>query len=127
MKPLEKVLHVDDDQDIREIARLALEVVGDLTVLQCASGDEALSIASGFQPDLFLLDSVMPEMSGEETWNQLRKLSGLADVPAVFMTAKAQESVVKELIGLGAIAVITKPFDPIELCTQIRSAWHSQG
>lgn len=126
MKSLKTVLHVDDDKDIREIARIAMEIVGDLTVLQCASGKAALDAAPAFQPDLFLLDVMMPELSGEETWAQLRRLPGMSEVPAIFMTAKAQESVADKLIELGAIAVITKPFDPMELCMQIRTAWTSQ-
>ena len=129
MKELNKILHVDDDGDIREIARMALELVAQMTVHQCSSGKEALEQAEGFQPDLFLLDVMMPEMSGEETWRKLLEIPALAGVPAIFMTAKAEASISRDLRQAGAIAVITKPFDPMTLGDQIREAWaaHSQS
>jgi len=123
MAELQKILHVDDDDDIRIIAKMALEVVGNLTVEQCSSGMDALEVAPQYKPDLFLLDVMMPVMGGEETWQKLRNIPGMENVPAIFMTAKAQDAATGALIELGAIAVITKPFDPMELCSQIRSAW----
>jgi CheY-like chemotaxis protein len=126
MVDLTRILHVDDDEDIRIIAQMALQVVGDLTVLQCASGAEAVEEAPRFAPDLFLLDVMMPDMGGEETWHELRKLPGLETVPAIFMTAKAQASVAEALIANGAIGVISKPFDPMTLCAEIRTIWDAR-
>lgn len=125
MKELCKVLHVDDDDDIRMIARMALEVVGSLDVHQCASGPQAIADAAAFAPDLFLLDYMMPEMSGEDTLRALRKIPGLENVPAIFMTARVQPDIAKALLDDGALAVIPKPFDPMELCTQLHAAWQS--
>lgn len=126
MPELPKILHVEDDPDIREIAQMALEVVGGLEVVQCASGAEALEAAPSSAPDLILLDVMMPGMSGDETLLALRKMPQFADTPAIFMTAKAQQSEVERLKDLGAKAVITKPFDPMTLADQILAVWNAR-
>ena len=68
---------------------------------------------------------MMPEMTGEETWRQLAKQQELKDVPAIFMTAKAERSNVDKLLKLGALSVITKPFDPTKLCERIDKEWQA--
>lgn len=125
MATLGKLLHVEDDPDIREIVKLALSVSGELVVEQCESGPMALAMAPQFRPDLYLLDSLMPEMSGEKTWLELQKLRGLENVPAIFMTAKARAVEAKGFLELGALCVITKPFDPMSLQDEIQSAWNN--
>lgn len=121
--PLSHILHVEDDPDIRAIAKLALVTVGGLEVTQCASGAEFLAAAEGCIPDLVLLDVMMPELDGPETLRQLRTLPGMSEVPAVFMTAKAQPEEISEYQALGAIGVIPKPFDPLTLADQVRRLW----
>ena len=123
MSRLQKILHVDDDNDICTIVKIALETVGDMTVEQCNSGREAVEKAPVFRPHLFLLDVMMPEMGGEETLLELRKLPGMENIPAIFITAKAEASVSSALLEKGAIAVIKKPFDPMRLCAELVSAW----
>ncbi|GGL70998.1 response regulator [Wenxinia marina] len=123
MADLKKVLHVDDDEDIRVIAGMALEAVGSLTVCPCESGPDALQKAPDFQPDLFLLDYMMPGMDGEETAKQLHAISGLESVPVVFMTARVQGDVTRTLLDNGAIGVISKPFDPMTLADQLAAIW----
>lgn len=124
---LPKVLHVEDDPDIREIALIALETVGGLNVEQCSSGQEALERAPDLAPDLFLLDVMMPGMNGEETFLALRALPQFAATPAIFMTAKAQPVEVARLRELGADDVITKPFDPMTLAEQIIDIWNRRN
>ncbi len=114
-----KLLHVEDDPDIRTIAGIALETVGGFNLKQCESGNEALGIAEDFAPDILLLDAMMPGLSGAETLVALRKIDSMAGVPAIFMTAKVQPEEVKEFLSLGAIGVITKPFDPMKLSDEI--------
>lgn len=126
MAELRKVLHVDDDEDIRVIAKMSLEVVGDLAVHQCSSGMQAIEEAVAAQPDLFLLDYMMPGMNGEETLRGLRQIPGLENVPVIFMTARIQPDVSEALKRDGAIEVIAKPFDPMDLCAQLRQAWARQ-
>jgi CheY-like chemotaxis protein len=118
-----KVLHVEDDADILEIAKLALEDVGGLEVLQCNNGHKAIERAAGFGPDLMLLDVMMPEMSGIELLSQLRAIPALKGVPAIFMTARAQANEIAELKALGALDVVVKPFDPMVLAEDLRRAY----
>lgn len=126
MKPLVRILHVDDDDDIRAVTKVALEVIGNFKVSQFSSGSEALEHAQAFAPQLFLLDVMMPKMSGEETWAGLSALPGLEKTPVIFMTAKAEPSFADSLLDRGALAVITKPFAPAQLCSTILDAWNDQ-
>lgn len=116
-----RVLHVDDDADIREITLLALETVGGMNVVSVGSGQAALDALDSFTPDVFLLDYMMPEMSGEELYQQLQLRPEIRDVPCIFMTARVQSSEVVALEALGAKAVIEKPFDPMTLADKIRA------
>ena len=120
---LQKVLYVEDDADIRTIATLALEAVGGLTLQACASGAEALAKATAFAPDLLLLDVMMPGMDGPTTLARLRELPATRDVPVVFMTAKVQASEVQHYKALGALGVISKPFDPMALASEVQALW----
>jgi len=123
LERLQKVLYVEDDGDIRTIAMLALETVGGLEVRACASGAEAVQAAPAFAPQLLLLDVMMPGMDGPTTLARLRELPATAPVPVVFMTAKVQASEVEQYRALGAIGVITKPFDPMALARQVQDLW----
>ncbi len=123
MKALAKILMVEDESDIQAIARLALEAVGGFTVSTCASGAEALASGPAFQPDLILLDVMMPGLDGPGTLQALRRTPGLAAVPVVFMTAKVQPQEIANLRSLGALGVIAKPFDPMTLSSTIRNIW----
>lgn len=123
MSKLPRVVHVEDDPDIREIALIALEMVGGLEVVQFASGREALDGAVAARPDLFLLDVMMPGMNGEETLRALRQMPEFETTPVIFMTAKAQQSDVRKFLDAGALEVIVKPFDPMQLATQILAIW----
>jgi len=120
---LQRILYVEDDPDIRTIANLALSVVGGLTVEVCRSGAEALARAEDFRPDMVVLDVMMPDMDGPETLARLRLLPQTAATPAVFMTAKVQSSEVSHYMSLGALGVISKPFDPMQLAQQLRALW----
>ena len=123
MEKLQRILHVDDAEDIRMIIKITLEMVCRYHVDQFASGEEAVAQAKSCNPQLFQLDFMMPDMDGMETWKALRTLPGFADIPAIFVTAKAEENFSKTMMDQGALAVITKPFDPMELCGQIEQAW----
>lgn len=120
---LNRILHVEDEPDIQEIARVSLETVGRFTVATCSSGREALDRAESFEPDLLLLDVMMPDMDGPTTLGELRKLPGIENTPTVFMTAKVQAHEIERFKELGAIDVITKPFDPMSLADQVRAIW----
>ena len=125
MRELKLVLYVEDDPDIQMVAQMALEVVGGLTLRSCSSGREALDAVASCQPDLILLDVMMPEMDGPSTLAELRKLPVTASTPVVFMTAKVQAAEVSHYRSLGAIGVIAKPFDPMQLAQQVRQLWET--
>ena len=118
-----RVLMVEDDPDIRAVAHLSLTAVGGFSVVQCASGTEALKQAPGFAPDLVLLDVMMPDMDGPTTLRALQQLPCMAGVPLVFMTAKVQPQEVLAYRDLGAADVVAKPFDPMTLPTTLRAIW----
>lgn len=124
MSELRRILYVEDEADIREVAQLALGAVGGFDVEVCASGSEALARGQAFAPDLLLLDVMMPGMDGPTTLARLREIPALAETPTIFMTAKVQPQEVVALRALGAIEVIAKPFDPMRLAENIRSIWN---
>ena len=105
---------------------MALEVVGGLTVRSCSESEDALAAAPEFEPDLFLLDVMMPGRDGPETWQALKELPGFADTPAIFMTAKVMDTEVARFKELGALGVIAKPFDPMTLSEQIKNLWQDR-
>lgn len=123
MDKLTRILYVEDEPDIQTVARLALETLGGFTVQICSSGDEALRRSSSFEPQLILLDVMMPVMDGPSTLKMLRALPQFAGTPVVFMTAKVQPSEVAHYLELGAVDVIAKPFDPMTLSTQVQAIW----
>ncbi len=123
MTELSKILHVEDEPDIREVARLALETVGGFAVESCDSGADAIAKAPAFRPDLVLLDVMMPGMDGPTTFERLRRVPGLEKTPVIFMTAKAMPQEIERFKEMGALDVITKPFDPMGLADQVRRIW----
>lgn len=118
MKP-RTVLVVDDDDDIREVAKLALEVVGGWQVSTAASGEEAGRLTFLDQPDVVLLDVMMPALDGPSTAALLRENPATRDVPVIFLTAKTP--LADEQLGsvTNLVGVITKPFDPMSLAAEI--------
>ena len=124
MAILRTILYVEDEPDIQSIAKMALEALGGWEVHLCDNGEQALERAESIQPDLILLDVMMPCMDGPTTLRALQERGGrLASIPVVFMTAKAQAHEVKQYQDLGALDVISKPFDPMKLPEQIRQIW----
>lgn len=115
------LLHVDDEDDIREVAAYALELDPSIQLTSVASGGAALErLEDGYRPDAILLDVMMPQLDGPGTLERLRKISGLENTPVVFMTARVQSDERQHYLDLGAVGVITKPFDPLNLASEIR-------
>ncbi len=120
---LSRILLVEDEIDIRMVARLALQDVGGFQVEVCGSGDEALEKAPQFRPELILLDVMMPEPDGPATLKALAGQPESATTPVVFVTAKVQSHEIEEYLRLGAVDVIVKPFDPMTLADQVQEIW----
>ena len=123
MSELSRVLYVEDEPDIRAVAKLALESVGGFDVLVCESGEEAMQKSVAFAPQMILLDVMMPAMDGPATLKALRQIPELAEIPAAFMTAKVQPHEIEHFKSLGAVGVIPKPFDPMSLADEVRAMW----
>ena len=117
----QKILYVEDEPDIREVACMALELSDELIVEACDSGADAIAKVDAFAPDLILLDVMMPGMDGPATLAELRKRPIAALTPVVFMTAKVQREEIDRFLALGAVAVIPKPFDPLTLADQVQA------
>jgi len=126
-KTLSKILYAEDEPDIREVAVLALEMIGGFELRLCQTGREALEAAVDYQPNLLLLDVMMPDMDGPTAFCEIRKLPGMETLPAIFMTAKIQPQEISEYKKMGALDVIAKPFDPMILADLIQNAWNKQG
>jgi CheY-like chemotaxis protein len=118
-----KVLYVDDEPDIREVAALSLQLDREIEVRAVESGPEALELigGGGWAPDVVLLDVMMPGMDGPGVLKALRESPVGAETPVVFITARAQSHERSRLIDLGALGVITKPFDPMSLAKDLRA------
>jgi two-component system OmpR family response regulator len=115
-----RVLHVDDEPDIREVVELSLGLDPDFAVRSCCSGREGLAAAAEWEPDIILLDVMMPVLDGPATLAQLRQNAETARFPVVFMTARSQAREADRFRSLGAVGVIAKPFDPLTLAASLR-------
>jgi signal transduction histidine kinase len=116
-----RILHVDDEADIREVVELSLRLDSHFTTRNVDSGKEALAVAAEWLPDIILLDVMMPAMDGPATLLSLRADKRTASIPVIFVTVRAQAREVKLLNSLGAMGVIDKPFDPMTLAAVVRT------
>ncbi|AXS39851.1 response regulator [Breoghania sp. L-A4] len=123
MPQLRKIVYADDEPDIREVVSIILSAIGNYDVVSYASGAEALEKAAHESPDLILLDVMMPGLTGPETLAELRLRPETMNIPAIFITAKAQAHEIAWLMDTGAVGVVTKPFDPATLTQRIEEIW----
>jgi two-component system OmpR family response regulator len=114
-----KILIIDDEDDIRGIARLSLAKVGKMDVVDARSGLEGLKKAVAEKPDVILLDVMMPGLDGPATLSALRTNEVTASIPVIFLTAKVMTAEVERLKDFGVKGVLTKPFDPMALPTEV--------
>ena len=113
------ILIIDDEEDVKDIAQMGLEMAADWNVITASTGKEGLGLAENQQPEVILLDLMMPEWDGKETLRQLKANLNTANIPVILMTAKTESAIAHELTGLDLAGVITKPFRPLELPRQI--------
>jgi len=113
------VLVVDDDDSIREIAEIALELVGGLQVLTASGGVEALELTRKHLPDAVLMDVMMPDMDGLTTFRHMQGEEAIRHVPVILVTAKVQVGERQVWDGLAISGVISKPFDPMTLAAEV--------
>jgi CheY-like chemotaxis protein len=117
-----RILIVDDEADVRAIAQLGLEMSASWNILTASSGEEALTIAANQQPDVILLDLMMPDMDGQATLQHLKANPATQQIPVILVTAKVQQADQERFARLDVAAVFAKPFRPLELAEQICQA-----
>ena len=117
-----KILIIDDEDDIREVAALSLETVAGWEVIKASSGAQGVARAAEHRPDAILLDVMMPGMDGPATFRELRRNPDTAGIPVLLLTAKVQGNDQRRFADLGVEAVLFKPFDPLMLPSQISDA-----
>jgi DNA-binding response OmpR family regulator len=120
------VLIIDDEEDVREIAKMGLEMAANWTVLTASSGTEGLNIARDKQPDLILLDWMMPVLNGKQTLEKLKSATETANIPIILMTAKTETAIKEHLQDLAIVGIITKPFRPLQLPDRIGEVLNNQ-
>ncbi|MDJ0682496.1 MAG: response regulator [Xenococcaceae cyanobacterium MO_167.B52] len=113
------ILIIDDEEDVKAIAQMGLEMAASWEVITASSGQEGLEIAETKQPDVILLDLMMPDWDGKETLKQLKNNPNTATIPVIFMTAKTESAIASEIENLEIIGMITKPFRPLQLPEKI--------
>lgn len=119
---MRRILIIDDEDDIREVAALSLESVAGWEVITASSGARGIEAAHGEKPDAILMDVMMPGMDGPTTFREMQKLPALAQIPVILLTAKVQGVDQRRFSGLGVAAVLFKPFDPLTLADQMSAA-----
>ena len=127
LSKLKKIIYIDDQVDILIFADYALTEIGNYQTMMCEIGAEALNKIQEFEPDLILLDVMMPELDGPQTLSLIREIGPLKGTPAIFITAKIFPNEIAELksSNKGVLGVIPKPFDPITISATIQSMWDS--
>ncbi|WP_047493944.1 response regulator [Terriglobus sp. TAA 43] len=121
---MHRILLIDDEDDIREVASLTLEVTAGWRVLTADSGTAGIRAALAEKPEAILMDVMMPEMDGPTTFREMQKIPELANIPVILLTAKVQGVDQRRFSDLGVAAVLFKPFDPMTLAQQIAEVLH---
>jgi CheY-like chemotaxis protein len=122
-RPLQRICYVEDDEDIQRIVRMSLERIGKMTVELVSDPLVAVAAITAFKPDLVMLDWMMPGMDGPTLFRKMKQLPEVSALPVVFITAKAAQRDMDELLALGAAGAISKPFSPKDLPEQLRAIW----
>jgi two-component system, OmpR family, response regulator len=122
---LKHIACIDDDEDILRVAELTLELMGSFKVTTFAGGPAALAGLAAANPDLVLLDVMMPRMDGPATFEAIKQRDDLKHLPVVFLTAKIQPSERSQYEAMGAAGVLAKPFDPTTLAQEVERIWQA--
>jgi CheY-like chemotaxis protein len=119
---MRRILIIDDEEDIREVAGLALEAIAGWQIYTAGSGVEGIAIATAEQPDAILMDVMMPGVDGPTTFRNMQQNPLIAHIPVILLTAKVQSVDQRRFASLGVAAILFKPFDPLTLANQISEA-----
>jgi len=124
---MRRILIIDDEDDIREVAALSLEATAGWHVVTANSGAKGIEVAVAEQPDAILMDVMMPGVDGPTTFREMQQIPSIAHIPVLLLTAKVQGVDKRRFAGLGVAAILFKPFDPLTLAEQICEALHWNG
>jgi CheY-like chemotaxis protein len=126
---MRRILIIDDEDDIREVAALSLEATAGWEILTANSGAKGIEVAVAQQPDAILMDVMMPEVDGPTTFRNMQQNPAISNIPVLLLTAKVQGVDQRRFAGLGVAAVLFKPFDPLTLADQISEVlgWSKNG
>jgi CheY-like chemotaxis protein len=116
---MRRILIIDDEDDIREVAALSLEATAGWHILTANSGASGIELATAEQPDAILMDVMMPGVDGPTTFRNMQQNPAIAHIPVLLLTAKVQGADQRRFAGLGVAAILFKPFDPLTLAEQI--------
>lgn len=119
---IKRILVIDDEDDIRKLTQTCLEIMGGWQVLTASSGSEGLAKAQTEQPDVILLDVMMPDMDGQTTFQQLQENQATRNIPVILLTARGRSTSETLFAELGVKGVINKPFNPLKLADQVVAA-----
>ena len=122
-RALSRICYVEDDEDIQRIVRMSLERIGKMTVQVVTDPTQAIEAIKSFGPDLVMLDWMMPVMDGPTLFRKMKALPETSALPVVFITAKAAQRDLDELMSMGAVGTISKPFSAKDLPEQLRAIW----
>jgi CheY-like chemotaxis protein len=116
---MRRILIIDDEDDIREVAALSLEATAGWQIFTASSGLAGIAIAIAEQPDAILMDVMMPGVDGPTTFSNMQQNPDVAHIPVLLLTAKVQGVDQRRFAGLGLAGILFKPFDPLTLAKQI--------
>ena len=127
MIELKRILHIEDDPEILKITGMALELLGGFCLEQFESGEAGIAAIERFGPQLVVSDVQMPGLTGPETLQEMRKISGYEDIPAVYLTAQLMNNGEGLLSHPRDLGIVGKPFDPATLATELKELWATSG
>lgn len=122
-----KILYAEDEPDVQTIVEISIWSTSSHTIKICNNGKLLLECVEEYNPDIILLDVMMPEMDGPTTLKNLKMNEKTKNIPVIFITAKAQAHEIEVFNEADVIGVITKPFDPLTLCSSIQSIWEASN
>ncbi|GBF50278.1 response regulator receiver domain protein [Leptospira ryugenii] len=123
MYPFHDILIIDDEEDILEILRVAIEFQSDIEIYFASNGEDGIRKTNLVKPDLILLDVLMPGMDGLQVMDHLKNNQILKDIPVIFLTSRVLKSQTQTYLNKGAIGFIEKPFAPLEILDKIQILW----
>lgn len=127
MKELKKILYAEDEPDVQTVVEMTINAMSNYEIKVCDNGKKLLDCVDDYNPDLILLDVMMPEMDGPATFKNLQSSERTKNIPVIFMTAKAQVHEIEIFKESGVLGIITKPFDPVSLCSDIEKIWNESN